>query len=252
VFNLKMNLAISSALVGLGVFSAMPAKADLFILSQSCPTCGGLSSYGTVEATNDGTSLKIVETLASGVFFNNASAPTNALLFSLDTTPGTNSPPSSITFGTGTNAPTAFLNAGAGNTSVVTGQTALGAYTAPPFATNGNNLSFEFAVTFDARGIAQGNGTATEFNKLTFEIQNMQVANLEALEGTNLWFASDIWNTNGGGAGVTGNVAAVSGPNSVGSVPEPSTWAMMILGFFGIGFMAYRRKSKSQMSLRIA
>jgi len=26
------------------------------------------------------------------------------------------------------------------------------------------------------------------------------------------------------------------------AVPEPSTWAMMILGFFGIGFMAYRRK----------
>ena len=25
-------------------------------------------------------------------------------------------------------------------------------------------------------------------------------------------------------------------------VPEPSTWAMMILGFFGLGFMAYRRK----------
>jgi len=31
---------------------------------------------------------------------------------------------------------------------------------------------------------------------------------------------------------------------SVGAVPEPSTWAMMILGFAGIGFMAYRRKSK--------
>jgi hypothetical protein len=31
---------------------------------------------------------------------------------------------------------------------------------------------------------------------------------------------------------------------SVGSVPEPSTWAMMILGFAGVGFMAYRRKSK--------
>jgi hypothetical protein len=26
-------------------------------------------------------------------------------------------------------------------------------------------------------------------------------------------------------------------------VPEPSTWAMMILGFAGIGFMAYRRKN---------
>jgi hypothetical protein len=27
------------------------------------------------------------------------------------------------------------------------------------------------------------------------------------------------------------------------SVPEPSTWAMMLLGFAGIGFVAYRRKS---------
>ena len=29
------------------------------------------------------------------------------------------------------------------------------------------------------------------------------------------------------------------------AVPEPSTWAMMILGFAGVGFMAYRRKSKT-------
>jgi PEP-CTERM motif len=28
----------------------------------------------------------------------------------------------------------------------------------------------------------------------------------------------------------------------VAAVPEPSTWAMMILGFLGVGFMAYRRK----------
>ena len=27
-------------------------------------------------------------------------------------------------------------------------------------------------------------------------------------------------------------------------VPEPSTWAMLLLGFAGVGFMAYRRKSK--------
>jgi PEP-CTERM motif len=29
---------------------------------------------------------------------------------------------------------------------------------------------------------------------------------------------------------------------TIAAVPEPSTWAMMILGFFGLGFMAYRRK----------
>jgi hypothetical protein len=34
------------------------------------------------------------------------------------------------------------------------------------------------------------------------------------------------------------------GATVTSSVPEPSTWAMMILGFAGVGFMAYRRKSK--------
>jgi hypothetical protein len=43
---------------------------------------------------------------------------------------------------------------------------------------------------------------------------------------------------------------SVTDLNRVGPVPEPSTWAMMILGFLGIGFVAYRRKSNSV--LRIA
>ena len=30
----------------------------------------------------------------------------------------------------------------------------------------------------------------------------------------------------------------------VAGVPEPSSWAMMLLGFAGVGFIAYRRKSK--------
>ena len=38
---------------------------------------------------------------------------------------------------------------------------------------------------------------------------------------------------------------------AIAAVPEPSTWAMMILGFFGVGFLAYRRKS-SGAALRIA
>ena len=36
------------------------------------------------------------------------------------------------------------------------------------------------------------------------------------------------------------------------AVPEPSTWAMMILGFAGIGFMAYRRSRKNTMALTAA
>jgi hypothetical protein len=34
------------------------------------------------------------------------------------------------------------------------------------------------------------------------------------------------------------------------AVPESSTWAMMILGFVGVGFMAYRRRG--QASFRFA
>jgi hypothetical protein len=34
------------------------------------------------------------------------------------------------------------------------------------------------------------------------------------------------------------------------AVPEPSTWAMMVLGFCGIGFMAYRRRDK--VNFRVA
>jgi PEP-CTERM motif-containing protein len=32
--------------------------------------------------------------------------------------------------------------------------------------------------------------------------------------------------------------------SEVNAVPEPSTWAMLLLGFAGVGFMAYRRKPK--------
>jgi PEP-CTERM motif len=43
------------------------------------------------------------------------------------------------------------------------------------------------------------------------------------------------------------SVADLSAPPFTTSVPEPSTWAMMILGFAGIGFMAYRRKAKQAL-----
>jgi hypothetical protein len=33
----------------------------------------------------------------------------------------------------------------------------------------------------------------------------------------------------------------------IAAVPEPSTWAMIIVGFAGLGFMAYRRKSESTL-----
>lgn len=49
----------------------------------------------------------------------------------------------------------------------------------------------------------------------------------------------------------TGAFLGISGLDgaTVTAVPETSTWAMMILGFFGVGFVAYRRQSHG---LRVA
>jgi hypothetical protein len=58
------------------------------------------------------------------------------------------------------------------------------------------------------------------------------------------FFAADIL------SGTTGNTGAIDVSTvSTSSVPEPSTWAMMILGFVGVGFMAYRRKGQAAFRL---
>ena len=41
-------------------------------------------------------------------------------------------------------------------------------------------------------------------------------------------------------------VDAAAPTPTAAAVPEPSTWAMMILGCTGVGFMAYRRSRKDQ------
>jgi hypothetical protein len=46
-------------------------------------------------------------------------------------------------------------------------------------------------------------------------------------------------------AGDGGGTSGYGGNLSVAAVPEPSTWAMMILGFFGVGFMAYRNRNQT-------
>lgn len=46
--------------------------------------------------------------------------------------------------------------------------------------------------------------------------------------------------------GATATIGTISlSPHVVAAVPEPSTWAMMILGFAGVGFLAYRRRYQS-------
>lgn len=65
---------------------------------------------------------------------------------------------------------------------------------------------------------------------------------------TTAWFLADAVNTlsfvvNDAGPPLGLRVDGLtSAAGAIGAVPEPSTWAMMILGFAGIGFMTYRRR----------
>jgi hypothetical protein len=61
---------------------------------------------------------------------------------------------------------------------------------------------------------------------------NQTFSSLGATPGTYEW----TW-----GSGANQNFTLVVGAANV--VPEPSTWAMMLLGFTGVGFAAYRRRS---------
>ena len=75
--------------------------------------------------------------------------------------------------------------------------------------------------------------------------------------GTSEAWASAV---NGGGgylfgslgfSGVCSNCVA-DGSITISAVPEPSTWAKMLLGFSGLGFLAYRRNSKPALIAKTA
>ena len=132
-----------------------------------------------------------------------------------------------------------------------------------PFVWQGTSTANPFGTFTNGLGLTTGQGQGNSVHgPLDFWVDGVTTANFLLLStgpkngSGDAYFAADIVCTVAPCNGTTGTVAGNNNtiqrhdPFPTGSVPEPSTWAMMILGFFGVGFMAYRRKS--QMSLRIA
>ena len=86
-------------------------------------------------------------------------------------------------------------------------------------------LAGEGVSTFDIFGL----GTSFGFTNVTDACGAVAGANCNTYE---------FWD----GIHPTAAAHMVIADAFVATVPEPSTWAMMILGFAGIGFMAYRRR----------
>jgi len=79
--------------------------------------------------------------------------------------------------------------------------------------------------------ILSGNGTAVESNLSNFKVLATLGGNIPVNEVIDDGFGG---NTISGFAVFT----------AVAPVPEPATWAMMLFGFAGIGFLAYRRNTR--------
>jgi uncharacterized membrane protein len=61
------------------------------------------------------------------------------------------------------------------------------------------------------------------------------------------WIGSNVINLGGlsgstnSDADAINNAGVIVGSSTIASIPEPSTWAMMLAGFAGLGFAGYRR-----------
>jgi hypothetical protein len=111
-----------------------------------------------------------------------------------------------------------------------------------------SNLSFTMgSTTGTERWEVWGSNTATALGTAITSGTNEGSV---SLPGTYeyYFFGLDTLDTHWGDnvllASMTGTLTNLTTP-----VPEPSTWAMLILGFFGIGFVAYRQKGKPALRL---
>jgi PEP-CTERM motif len=174
-----------------------------------------------------------------------ASAPANAVVVNFNLTFNDPDGVGGFTGGTGVltlNLP-APLGAGFNQISQGGGTLATSAFTSLIATIDG--------YTFNFLSVGNGNGQIANLQFNNGLLTNIDTAGAGALSTTNSSEHLQIHGSNfyqlqaypGAGADFTGTYS-VSGP-VVAAVPEPSTWAMMILGFLGVGFLGYRKSSKS-------
>lgn len=155
----------------------------------------------------------------------------------------------------GDGGPYAFLPVGNGNYVDLNGSTGSpGQLTTRQIFAAGT-----YTVEFDLAGSRGGAGNvdpASHTTQIAFSIGGT-TQSLTLSPTAPLTHYSFTFTTTGAGRlsftdliGGNPNVGNLLDNVSVTAVPEPSTWAMMILGFLGVGFVAYRRKSSA--ALRVA
>lgn len=108
-------------------------------------------------------------------------------------------------------------------------------------AVNGKPDDLVFTV-YNAGGLTFA-GVGAQIDPITGKLTGLGTGNQFSSNQGGWWFAADIYD---GKTGLTYNVAArdaYSPVTPVAAVPEPATWALMILGFAGAGALLRRRRA---------
>jgi hypothetical protein len=104
-----------------------------------------------------------------------------------------------------------------------------------------------YKLSFSLGGNARNDGDKTTYVNLGSFLQGITLGSADPLTTYNYTFTSsiggrlsfaDLPNGNGNIGNVLDNV-------TLSGVPEPTTWAMMLIGFAGLGFAGYRSSRKS-------
>jgi PEP-CTERM motif len=200
---------------------------------DNCTTgCGNLTNYGTIRVTGDTTTestagLDVVVSLTSGQLHTSNGLKT--LVFS----------PTGVASFQFVTAGFDLLNAHTGTGTNLLTNISLGSFNEDGFTPG--QTAFTYGIEGNQACTNNLCGTTLEFK----------------LFGTNIGFSTITSNSgpngtaNGGSSPIAVPFAAdisfapsdTGAIGAVSAVPEPSTWAMMILGFLGVGFLAYRRKN---------
>ncbi|MBA2401018.1 MAG: PEP-CTERM sorting domain-containing protein [Bradyrhizobium sp.] len=240
------TLNVAAALSCVILFSVIGTKASNAATIQNFDSGWYTNTGFTAGVTN----INVGSSNLSGAIYN------NWLAFNITGLANQNVTSATLTFyggnGTNTSATSETLGlfdyTGSINTLIGNSQNNVGIYTdlgnGDSYGTAvvaGNGPIQQFTVTLSQAAIADLNAAAHNQGDTRFVIGG----SLLSVSGP---FANEqLFAIFGPGAALA-PAAVLNLETSVAAVPEPSTWAMMILGFAGVGFIAYRRRNQSAVA----
>lgn len=227
---------ITAAVSCLIALCAQPSKADIIVTSAP-----GLFSAGAVNLNGDIT----FDSISTSCCYPGTSIATGAV-------------PASIN-GIGFSG-TAFIARNAPGTAAGISATPAGDDTNYMSILGGGSETLSMPGVYHQFGLYWGSIDA--YNQITFLLGDVEVAsysgntlNAQPPVGSNGDQSSSFTNAYISFSGLSFDKVVLSSTgnsfefdNISAAVPEPSTWAMLILGFAGVGFMVYRRKNGMALS----